>query len=156
MRLFSEEIIQKMNVKDYLKYSAKIEKGDKFFIINIDGKGWKGALSQGRDLEEAHMMAKAVIYDYIEGLVEFKKRIPEPQVINDGSRYIIDVGYDTALKIMLRNTMYDLMVKPAELARRIGVTRQQLNNILSFRKSTNLNSLALCFDALGKPLTISV
>ncbi|MBR1924303.1 MAG: type II toxin-antitoxin system HicB family antitoxin [Ruminobacter sp.] len=145
-----------MNVKDYLKYSAKIEKGDKFFIINIDGKGWEGALSQGIDLEEAHMMAKAVIYDYIEGLVEFKKRIPEPQVINDGSRYIIDVGYDTALKIMLRNTMYDLMVKPAELARRIGVTRQQLNNILSFRKSTNLNSLALCFDALGKPLTISV
>lgn len=52
--------------------------------------------------------------------------------------------------------MYDLMVKPAELARRIGVTRQQLNNILSFRKSTNLNSLALCFDALGKPLNINV
>lgn len=156
MRLFSEEIIQKMNVKDYLKYSAKIEKGDKFFIINIDGKGWEGALSQGRDLEEAHMMAKAVIYDYIEGLVEFKKRIPEPLVVDDGSRYIIDVGYDTALKIMLRNTMYDLMVKPAELAKRIGVTRQQLNNILSFRKSTNLNSLALCFDTLGKPLNINV
>ena len=102
------------------------------------------------------MMAKAVIYDYIEGFVEFKKRIPEPQVVDDGSRYIIDVGYDTALKIMLRNTMYDLMVKPAELARRIGVTRQQLNNILSFRKSTNLNSLALCFEALGKTLTITV
>ena len=80
-------------------------------------------LSQGRDLEEAHEMAKAVIYDYIEGLVEFKKRIPEHLVVDDGSRYIIDVGYDTALKIMLRNTMYDLMVKPAELARRIGVTR---------------------------------
>ena len=74
-------------------------------------------------------MAKAVIYDYIEGLVEFKKRIPEHLVVDDGSRYIIDVGYDTALKIMLRNTMYDLMVKPAELARRIGVTRQQLNKI---------------------------
>ena len=145
-----------MNVQDYLKYSAKITPDGKFFMIEIDGKGWEGALSQGRDLEEAHMMAKAVIYDYIEGLVEFKKRIPEPQVIDDGTRYIIDVGYDTALKIMLRNTMYDLMVKPAELARRIGVTRQQLNNILSFRKSTNLNSLALCFDALGKPLNISV
>ena len=145
-----------MNVKDYLKYSAKIEKGDKFFIINIDGNGWEGALSQGRDLKEAHMMAKAVIYDYIEGLVEFKKRIPEPEVIDDGSRYIIDVGYDTALKIMLRNTMYDLMVKPAELARRIGVSPQQLNNILSFRKTTNLNSLASCFKALGKPLTITI
>ena len=145
-----------MNVKDYLKYSAKIEKGDKFFIINIDGNGWEGALSQGRDLKEAHMMAKAVIYDYLEGLVEFKKRIPEPEVIDDGSRYIIDVGYDTALKIMLRNTMYDLMVKPAELARRIGVSPQQLNNILSFRKTTNLNSLASCFKALGKPLTITI
>lgn len=61
-------------------------------------------------------MAKAVIYDYIEGLVEFKKRISEPLVVDDGSRYIIDVGYDTALKIMLRNTMYDLMVKPAEFS----------------------------------------
>ena len=134
-----------MNVKDYLKYSAKIEKGDKFFIINIDGKGWEGALSQGRDLKEAHMMAKAVIYDYIEGLVEFKKRIPEPEVIDDGSRYIIDVGYDTALKIMLRNTMYDLMVKPAELARRIGVSPQQLNNILSFRNISKYLTIVFKF-----------
>jgi predicted RNase H-like HicB family nuclease len=140
-----------MNVQDYLKYSAKITPDGKFHIIETDGKGWEGALSQGRDLEEASMMAKAVIYDYIEGLVEFKKRIPEPQVVDDGSRYIINVGYDTALKITLRNTMYDLMVKPAESAGRIGVARQQLNNILSFRKSTNLSSLALCFEALGKP-----
>ena len=73
-----------MNVQDYLKYSAKITPDGKFYMIEIDGKGWEGALSQGRDLEEAHMMAKAVIYDYIEGLVEFKKRIPEPQVVDDG------------------------------------------------------------------------
>ena len=37
-----------MNVQDYLKYSAKITPDGKFHIIEIDGKGWEGALSQGR------------------------------------------------------------------------------------------------------------
>ena len=145
-----------MNINDYLKYSASIRKGDRFFIISIDGNGWEGALSQGRDMEEARMMAKEAIYDYIEGLVEFKKRVPVPTVIDDGSRFIIDVGYDTALKIMLRNTMIDLMVRPSELARRLGVSNQRLNNILNFRKTTGLNALADCFNALGKPLKITV
>lgn len=63
-----------MNVQDYLKYSTKITPDGKFHMIETDGKGWEGALSQGRDLEEAGMMAKAVIYDCIEGLVEFKKK----------------------------------------------------------------------------------
>ena len=57
--------------------------------------------------------------------------------------------------LYVHHTMYDLMVKPAESAGRIGAAGQQLNNILSFRKSTNLNSLALCFEALGKPLTVT-
>ena len=137
-----------MNINDYLKYSANIRKGDQFFIVSIDGSGWEGALSQGRDMEEARAMAREVIYDYIEGLVEFKKRIPVPAVIDDGSRFIVDVGYDTALKIMLR--------KPSELARRLGVSNQRLNNILNFRKTTGLNALADCFNALGKPLKITV
>lgn len=145
-----------MNINDYLKYSANIRKGDQFFIVSIDGEGWEGALTQGRDMEEARAMAREVIYDYIEGLVEFKKRIPVPAVIDDGSRFIVDVGYDTALKIMLRNTMIDLMVRPSELARRLGVSNQRLNNILNFRKTTGLNALADCFNALGKPLRITV
>ncbi|WP_255327010.1 hypothetical protein [Ruminobacter sp. RM87] len=37
-----------MNVQDYLKYSAKITPDGKFYMIEIDGKGWEGALSQGR------------------------------------------------------------------------------------------------------------
>ena len=77
-------------------------------------------------------------------------------MIDDGSRFIVDVGYDTALKIMLRNTMIDLMVRPSELARRLGVSNQRLNNILNFRKTTGLNALADCFNALGKPLNITV
>lgn len=145
-----------MNINDYLKYSANIRKGNRLFIVSIDGSGWEGALSQGRNMEEASMMAREVIYDYIEGLVEFKKRIPVPAVIDDGSRFIVDVGYDTALKIMLRNTMTDLMVRPSELARRLDVSNQRLNSIMSFRKTTGLNALADCFNALGKPLCITV
>ena len=145
-----------MNINDYLKYSANIRKGNRLFIVSIDGSGWEGALSQGRNMEEARMMAREVIYDYIEGLVEFKKRIPVPAVIDDGSRFIVDVGYDTALKIMLRNTMTDLMVRPSELARRLDVSNQRLNSIMSFRKTTGLNALADCVNALGKPLCITV
>ena len=154
--VFQIRLYKNMDINDYLKYSASIRKGDRFFIISIDGNGWEGALSQGRDMEEARMMAKEAIYDYIEGLVEFKKRVPVPTVIDDGSRSIIDVGYDTALKIMLRNTMIDMMVRPAELARRLKVSNQRLNSILSFRKTTGLNALADCFNALGKPLSITL
>ena len=70
-------------------------------MIEIDGKGWEGALSQGRDLEEAHEMAKAVIYDYIEGLVEFKKRIPEPQVVDDGIMLCRPIIIPVARKLTL-------------------------------------------------------
>ena len=86
---------------------------------------------------------------------EWAKQRTDVTVIDDGSRFIIDVGYDTALKIMLRNTMIDMMVRPAELARRLKVSNQRLNSILSFRKTTGLNALADCFNALGKPLSIT-
>ncbi|MBQ3681915.1 MAG: hypothetical protein II922_02410 [Succinimonas sp.] len=61
---------------------------------------------------------------------------------NDRCRFIVDVGYDTALKIMFRNTLIDLMARPSELARRLGVSNQRLNNILSIRKTAGLNAPA--------------
>ena len=144
-----------MNVQDYIRYSARITPDRDFFMVEIDGKGWEGALSQGRTIEEAKEMAEALIFDYVEGLIEFKRRIPEPTVI-EKDRYIVNIGYDAALKIMLRNIMYDKQVKQAELARLINVTPQALNAIINLRKNTNLNRLGECFKALGVKLNIEV
>ena len=35
-------------------------------MVEIDGKGWEGDLSQGRTIEEAKEMAEALIFDYVE------------------------------------------------------------------------------------------
>lgn len=144
-----------MRVQDYLQYSAKITPDGEFFMVEIDGAGWEGALSQGRTMDEAHEMAREVILDYIDGLVEFKKRIPVPEVMTE-DRYIVNFGYDTALKIVIRNLMYDQQVKPAELARRLRVSNQNLNSILNLRKTTNINRLAECLQALGASLEVEV
>ncbi len=144
-----------MDVQDYLQYSAKITPDGDFFMVEIDGEGWEGALSQGRTIEEAQKMAEALIFDYVEGLIEFKRRIPKPTVIKK-DRYIINIGYDAALKIMLRNTMYDKQIKQADLARLMNVTPQALNAIISLRKNTNLNRLGECFKVLGAKLKIEV
>ncbi len=144
-----------MDIQDYLQYSAKITHDGHFFMVEIDGEGWEGALSQGRTIEEAKEMAEALIFDYLEGLIEFKRRIPKPTVI-EKDRYIINIGYDAALKVMLRNIMYDKQVKQAELARLMNITPQTLNAILNLRKNTNLNRLDECFKALGAKLNIEV
>ncbi len=103
-----------MDIQDYLQYSAKITHDGHFFMVEIDGEGWEGALSQGRTIEEAKEMAEALIFDYLEGLIEFKRRIPKPTVI-EKDRYIINIGYDAALKVMLRNIMYDKQVNKSNL-----------------------------------------
>lgn len=144
-----------MNAQDYLLYSVKITPDGEFYMIEIDGEGWEGALSQGKTIEEAKKMAEFLIYDYLEGFIELKRKIPAPTVVTE-NRHIVNIGYDTALKVMIRNIMYDKQIKQAELARRMNIKPQLLNNILNLRKETSINRIVQCFQALQNKLIIEV
>ena len=52
--------------------------------------------------------------------------------------------------------MYNRQEKAAELARRLKVTNQNMNSILNLRKTTNINRLAACLEALGARLEVEV
>lgn len=68
---------------------------------------------------------------------------------------ILDIGIDSALKIMLRNLLVKLKVSQCELGRRLGLSKTEISSVLNPRKTTRLTTLAKCFEILGSPLNIS-
>ncbi len=141
-----------MNIKDFLIYPA-------IFTLNNDGsftvaiRGWDDCVTEGKTYDEALVMARSVIYDMAECLAG-KELIPQAVQAQKGD-VLIDVGYDLAIKFMLRNVMLSDRWRITDLAKKLGVTKQKIARNLDFSHATKLDILRQFFDAIGHPLNIT-
>lgn len=139
-----------MNINDYLTYSAIVTKENNFYIIKINSIEQETCTE---DEDKIEYFAKSLILDYAESMI-FLKRPIKPNKIKFQDELLINMEYDFALKCMIRNIMYETTIRPSELASLLNISKQSVNNILNLKKKTNLDTLALCFKVLKRPLTI--
>jgi antitoxin HicB len=57
---------------------------------------------------------------------------------------------------MLLNEMIAQRVRPADLARRMGIKPQEVNRIIDLNHSTKIDTVAAATAALGKELNIVI
>jgi len=57
-------------------------------------------------------------------------------------------------KVLLLNEMLRQKVRPAELARRIGTTPQEVNRLTNIRHRTRIDGIDKALRALGKRLIV--
>ena len=67
-----------------------------------------------------------------------------------------DISLLNEMKIALRSHMQAAGVRKAELARRIGVHRQEMDRIIEPDHMTNFSRMEQAFTALGKRINIKI
>ncbi len=111
------------------------------------------AITQGEDVEDALRHAADVLESAIDWYIEEGKPVPTPSKPKRGQR-VVELPVSYAAKILLLNEMAAQKVRPAELARRLKVTRQEVNRLIDSRHATKIDSIAAALKALGKTMEI--
>jgi antitoxin HicB len=69
---------------------------------------------------------------------------------------MIELPASYAAKILLLQEMAAQKVRPAELARRLKVTRQEVNRLIDWKHTSKIDGIARALKALGKTLEMRV
>jgi antitoxin HicB len=111
------------------------------------------AITQGDDREEAMEMAREALESALEFYFEAHEPVPLPSEPKRGQP-VVELPPSLAAKILLLNEMARQKVRPAELARRIGTTKQEVNRLTNLRHATKIDRIDQALRALGKRLYV--
>ncbi len=130
--------------------------------IKPDGKGWMvsfpdipEALTSGATQEEALTMAKDALETALDFYFDDKREVPAPSRPKRGQP-VIELSASLSAKVLLLNEMVRQKVRPAELARRLHTTAQEVNRLTDIRHTTRIDGIAAALQALGRRLDIRV
>jgi antitoxin HicB len=113
------------------------------------------AITQGDTEVEALAAAKDALESALDFYFEDKRAVPVPSKAKRGQN-VIELPASLAAKILLLNEMVRQSVRPAELARRLNTTPQEVNRLTNVRHTTRIDGIAAALQALGKHLDIRV
>jgi antitoxin HicB len=82
-----------------------------------------------------------------------REDVPAPSA-GRGDRVALPV--QSALKVLLYQQMLRQGVRKAELARRMGLHRQEVDRILTLNHATSLAKIESAFATLGKQVDVSI
>lgn len=130
-------------------YPVELTPDGKFLMVTFPDI--PEANSQGDSIEDALEMAKDALESALDWYIEEGKRIPPPSKPKRG-QHVIELPASVSAKVLLLNEMLAQKVRPAELARRLRVTPQEVTRLIDLRHSTKIDGIAGALKALGKTL----
>jgi antitoxin HicB len=134
-------------------YPVNLRKDGKFFVVTFPDI--PEAITQGSSRVEALEMAKEALESAIEFYLEDRRPVPAPSRAKPG-KAVVELPASLAAKVLLLNEMLRQKVRPAELARRIGTTPQEVNRLTNIRHTTRIDGVDKALRALGKRLLLDV
>ena len=113
------------------------------------------AITQGETKDEALSAAKDALESALDFYFEDKRTVPAPSKAKRG-QHTIELPARFSSKVLLLNEMIAQNVRPAELARRLHTTPQEVNRLTNVRHTTRIDGIAAALEALGKHLDLRV
>lgn len=113
------------------------------------------AITQGETVEEALAMAKEALETAMEFYFEDNRAVPTPSKPKRG-QHVVELPVSLSAKVLLLNEMVTQNIRPAELARRLNTTPQEVNRLTNLRHITRIDGIAAALRALGKHLDLRV
>jgi antitoxin HicB len=111
------------------------------------------AITQGEDIEDALTHAADALESALDFYFENRRPVPLPSKPKRGQR-LVELPVSVAAKVLLLNEMLRQKIKPAELARRLGTTPQEVNRLTNLRHATKIDRVDSALRALGKRLIV--
>jgi len=111
------------------------------------------AITQGDDEAEALEMAADSLLSAMEFYFEDRRPVPPASAAQQGER-LITLLPSVAVKVLLLNRMLKERVRPADLARLLGVKPQEVTRLTDLGHNTKIDTLDAALSALGYELVI--
>lgn len=148
--------MRKHHLTDFLSYPATFtQEVDGGYSVRVHhsneaNEGWN---TDGKDFDDAKQRAARCIYDAA-SCDAGKQLIPHTVPANEGD-IMIYISPDFAIKMMLRNAMFEAGIRVSDIAKAWGVRPQSLFRVIDFERASKLSTLMPIFDFIGRPLKIS-
>jgi len=113
------------------------------------------AITQAETEAEALIAAKEALESALDFYFEDKRAVPVPSKPKRGQR-VVELPASVSAKVLLLNEMISQNVRPAELARRLKTTPQEVNRLTNVRHTSRIDGIAAALQALGKHLELRV
>lgn len=113
------------------------------------------AITQGDTEAEALAAAKDALESALDFYFEDKRTVPAPSQAKRG-QHVVELPASLSAKVLLLNEMITQSVRPAELARRLNTTPQEVNRLTNVRHTTRIDGIAAALQAMGKHLDMRV
>ncbi len=134
-----------------MRYPFKVRPDGKSFLVTFPDI--PEAITQGESMEQVF----AVVQDALETALEFyfedSRAVPAPSPIKRGGHFV-ELPASLSAKVLLLNEMIHQKVRPAELARRLLTTPQEVNRLTNLHHTSKIDGIAAAMKALGKTLEI--
>ncbi|MDR2819610.1 MAG: type II toxin-antitoxin system HicB family antitoxin [Desulfovibrio sp.] len=111
------------------------------------------AITQGETQKETLKWAREALETALEFYFEDKRTVPAPSEAAPGQE-AIELPASLSAKVLLLNEMVAQNVRPAELARRLHTTPQEVNRLTDLRHTTRIDGIESALRALGRSLEI--
>lgn len=111
------------------------------------------AITYGATVEEALLHAKDALESAMEFYFDDHRPVPAPSAAKS-RQHRVEIAPSRAAKVLLLNEMLAQDVRPAELARRMKVTPQEVNRLTNLRYGSKIDGIAFALQALGKTLEL--
>ena len=113
------------------------------------------AITQGDTRAQALEAAKDALESALDFYFEDKRAVPPPSKPKRG-QHVVELAASLSAKVLLLNEMVTQNVRPAELARRLNTTPQEVNRLTNVKHTTRIDGIAAALQALGKHLDMRV
>jgi antitoxin HicB len=113
------------------------------------------AITQGETFEEALAMAQDALETAMEFYFDDKRAVPLPSRPKRGQA-VIELPPSLAAKIILLNEIIRQNIRPAELARRLNTTPQEINRLTNLRHTSRIDGIAAALSAMGRHLEVKL
>lgn len=132
-------------------YPVNIRKDGKYLFVTFPDI--PEAFTQGRDRAEALKAARDVLETAMDIYFDERRPVPPPSKPHRGQA-VVNLSPSVAAKVLLLNEMLRQKVRPVDLARRIGTTKQEVNRLTDLKHATKIDRIDEALRALGKRLII--
>ena len=132
-------------------YPVNLRRSDGFLVVSFPDI--PEAHTQGVDRAEALAMAKEALELSMGFYIDDMRPVPMPSKPKRGQA-VVELSPSVAAKVLLLNEMIRQKVRPIDLARRLGTTKQEVNRLTNLRHATKIDRIDAAFRVLGKRLCI--
>jgi antitoxin HicB len=137
-----------------LRYPAKFKPAKEGgFVVTF--RDIPEAITQGESVEDAMIQARDALETALDFYFDDRREVPAPSKARRGER-LIELPASLSAKVLLLNEMVRQRVRPADLARRLHTTPQEITRLTDVRHRTRIDSIAAALQALGKQLELRV